>query len=94
MQRIIKTLQVLGLCCFGVFVACALVTASTGLLMIWDYEEGDFEGALWLTFLSAFLLTVVTGLLVSGTRSMIGVAVGGEGDDRAGAGENAAGTRL
>jgi len=72
-----RILRVLGLSCFCVFLVCALATAFTGLLMIWGNTEVDFDGLLWRMFASAFLLTVVTGLLVTGTRSMMGVARNG-----------------
>ncbi len=77
MNRITKTLRIFGLSCFCAFLICALVTASIGILMIWRSDEGNLDGVLRLAFMSAFFLTVLTGLLVSGTRSMIGIVSDG-----------------
>jgi hypothetical protein len=65
-----------GWSCFGAFVVCALVTGATGLLLIWRDDDQRYLGSLWLAFSSAFLLTVLAGLLVSGTRSMLGIIDG------------------
>ena len=70
-------IRVLAWSCFCAFLICALVAAITGVLLIWGSQE-QFDGILGRTFLSAFLLTVITGLLVSGTRSMLGVVTDSE----------------
>ncbi|MFT7667776.1 MAG: hypothetical protein ACI8X5_000460 [Planctomycetota bacterium] len=67
-----KALRILALFCFCVLLLCAFTSAVTGLLLIWqaDREQRD---TLWMTCVSTALLTVMTGLVVSGARSMLGV---------------------
>ena len=81
MQMPPKRLRAFGRLCFAGFLIGALVTAATGLISIWQ-ERGDpyrppfpepYPDVMGKVFLSAFLLTVILGLLVSGTRSALGL---------------------
>lgn len=73
-----ERLRAFGQACLAGFLACAVVTATTGLITIWrdrDAAHGppfpEPSPDVVELFLSAFLLTVLTGLLTSGTRSAL-----------------------
>jgi hypothetical protein len=73
MKRVQETFRLLAWWCFSGFLVCAVTTAISGVLMIWHSDQADLEKGLVQVFGTAFLLTVITGLLVSGVRSMLGV---------------------
>ena len=77
----VRRLRRFGTACFFVFVACACATAASGLWLIlgrvWEEEPNGFVIVL---FLCAFLLTVITGLLVSGANSMMGILTASDAD--------------
>lgn len=73
MPKIEKLLQRLACCCFPVFLVCAIASAIAGALLIWRTGGGGYDESVTRVFLTAFLLTVITGLLISGVRSMVGV---------------------
>ena len=77
MRQMQKSLQLLASWCFGAFLVCAIAAAISGVLVIWQTSEGAFAEALNRTFLTAILLTLITGILVSGVRSMAGVFTDG-----------------
>ncbi|MFT7676384.1 MAG: putative membrane protein [Planctomycetota bacterium] len=80
MPKIQKLLQRLAWCCFPVFLVCAIVSAIAGAFLIWRTGGGAFYESVTRVFLTAFLLTVITGLLISGVRTMVGeLSDGGNG---------------
>lgn len=74
MRNLSQRLCTFGLWSFGGFLLCAALSVATGLSMIWGGSQvalaDDSLSSVALVFLSALLLTVVLGLIVSGTRSV------------------------
>ncbi|MFT4539690.1 MAG: hypothetical protein ACI841_002467 [Planctomycetota bacterium] len=68
-----KILRLLASWCFGLFMICALTAAASGVMLIWGIGQFDIEKTGGQFFLTALLLTVLTGLAVSCARAMIGV---------------------
>ncbi len=72
-----ELLKKLALVCFFAFVISAATFTITAIRLIWqaEYEEGDE-----LVCSSAAILTIVTALLLSGTRCLQGVLANNEED--------------
>ncbi len=71
MIKFIQALRVFAIFCYCIFVCLCGSTLTVGFVMIW--RLGDNPGVLFKIFLASFLGAVVFGLLVSGTRAMLGV---------------------
>lgn len=59
-------------CCYAVFLLSAVVAVISGILLLWNGSRLDGQ-VLGITVFSAFFMTLLMGLLISGTRSMLGV---------------------
>ena len=74
MRNLHQRLCTFGLWSFVGFLLCAALSIGTGLALIWrdskSHQTVNSWSTLALVFLSALLLTVVLGLIVSGTRSV------------------------